>query len=221
MRATLLVTVVLAALVACGQGQTDVRALTSFNLEKRIDRSLSITGFVAQIATYDLREVGFGFADLGLKYRLRKGVSFNANYRYMLRRNLENFYDARQMLYVDVDLKHGLSKRWTLGGTVRFQRLHYVKLFDAYRSPLTYMRTRINLSYKVNYYWQPMVECEVFLPIDHPVRRTVDQFRVMAGIVHTFNDRLRVELYEQWQQQVNRPARDTYFLTAMNWYYRL
>lgn len=203
-----------------GQGQVDVRALGSFNVEKRLDRSWSITGFVAGIATYDLHELGFAFADAGIKYRVRKGVSINVNYRYMLRRNLENFYDARQTVYGDLDLTQGLG-RWTLTGTLRLQRLHYVKLFDAYRPPLSYLRVRGGLRYRLNYYWQTLIEGEIFTPLDHPTRDRPDQFRVMAGIAHTFNERWKVELYEQWQQQVNRPARDTYFLTAMNWYYRL
>lgn len=208
------------AMGSFGQGQVDVRALGSFNVEKRLDRSWSLTGFVAGIANYDLHELGFAFGDLGVKYRLRKGISLNANYRYMERRNLENFYDVRQSIYCDLDLSEGIG-RWSITSTVRAQRLHYVKLFDGYRPPLSYLRVRVGLRYRVNYYWQPLIEGEVFQPLDHPTRRSVDQFRVMAGIGHTFNERWKVELYEQWQQQVNRPARDTYFLAAMNWYYRL
>jgi hypothetical protein len=220
MRAVPVLLVLLMPMLLDAQELVDVRALTSVNLEKRIDRSLSITGFAAMIATNDLHEAGFAFGDVGVKYRILRGVSMNANYRYMLRRNLENFYDVRQVIYADLDLSKSLG-HWTVGGTVRAQRLHYVKLFDGFRPPLTYVRMRANLSYKLNYYWQPMVECEVFQPLDHPSRRGIDQFRVMAGITHTFNDRLRVEFYEQWQQQVARALNNTYFLTAMNWYYRI
>lgn len=208
------------ALLVHGQAQIDVRGLGSFNVEKRLDRNWSVTGFVAGIATYDLQELGFAFADAGLKYRLRRGITFNANYRYMLRRNLENFYDVRQTLYADLDLSQAIG-RWTLTGTFRAQRLHYVKLFDAYRPPLTYVRIRAGLRCKVDYYWQPLVEVEAFQPVDHPTRRSIDQVRVLLGVGYTFNDRWKVELYEQRQQQINRPGADTYYLTAMNWYYRL
>ncbi len=208
------------AVRSLGQGQIDARALTSFNVEKRIDRSWSLTAFVAGIATYDWQELGFAFGDVGVKYRLRKGISLNANYRYMERRNLENFYDVRQTVYCDLDLSEAIG-RWSITGTIRAQRLHYVKLFDGYRPPISYVRLRAGLRYRMNYYWQPLIEGEIFQPLDHPARRIIDQFRVMAGIGHTFNERWKVEFYEQWQQQTNRPARDTYFLTAMNWYYRL
>lgn len=220
MRVSLTIYLLVAALQAHAQGQVDVRGLSSFNVEKRLDRSWSLTAFVAGIATYDLKELGFAFGDLGVKYRVRKGLSINANYRYMERRNLENFYDARQSIYADLDLAQGTG-RWTITGTLRAQRLHYAKLFDGYKPPLSYLRLRAGLRFRLNYYWQPMVEGEIFQPLDHPTRRSVDQFRVMGGIAHTFNVRWKVELYEQWQQQLDRPARDIYFLTAMNWYYRL
>lgn len=206
---------------ACiGQGQIDVRALGSFNVEKRIDRNWSLTGFVAGIATYDLHELGFAFADAGVKYRLRRGISLNANYRYMERRNLENAYDVRQTIYLDLDLSQNFG-RWSLTSTLRAQRLHYVHLFDGYRPPLSYLRVRAGLRYRIDYYWQPLAEVEFFQPIDHPVRRSVDQYRVLLGIGHTFNERWKVEVYEQRQQQIGRAGPDTYYLTAMNWYYRL
>ena len=220
MRNALLATCLIAWLGSHGQGQIDIRSLGSFNLEKRLDRSWSITGFVAGIATNDLNELGFGFADIGFKYRWRRGITFNANYRYLERRNLENFYDVRQILYADVDLSQGFG-RWTVTSTIRAQRLHYVKLFDAYRPPLTYVRMRAGLRYKVDYFWQPLFEVEMFQPLDHPTRTLVDQYRLLLGMGYTFNDRWKVELYQQRQQQINRPSADTYFLTAMNWYYRL
>jgi Protein of unknown function (DUF2490) len=220
MRWILIGALTICSLYAKAQNQTDFRGLFSLNLEKKVSKRVSFTGMAVTIATYDFQELGFIFFDTGIKCKLNKHFSTNFNYRFMFRRNLENFYDNRQILYGDLDYSRGY-KRWTFGGTTRFQGLFYSRIFDGYKNPLFYNRTKANIKYRVNYYWQPFVETEFFTPLNHPIRKTVDQIRASVGFSYTFNDHIKVEFYEQLQQQINRAPHNTNFLTAINWYFRL
>ena len=201
------------------QNQIDFRSLLSVNIEKKVSKRVSFTIMPAAYATNDLQELGFAFLDAGIKCKLTKNFSTNFNYRFMLRRNLENFYDNRHIIYGDIDFAKG-HKRWSFGGTARFQSLFYSHIFEGYKTPLVYNRIKINVKYRVNYYWQPFTEFEFFVPLDHPVRKTVDQLRGSLGVAYTINNKIKVEVYEQIQQQINRAPHNTYFLTAINWYFR-
>lgn len=202
-----------------GQNQIDLRGLFSLNVEKKITKRVSLTGIAASFLTNDFHEIGFAFFDAGLKYKITKNIGVNFNYRFMLKRNFENFYDNRPMLYGDVDFSKSF-KRWTLGGTARFQGFFYSHIFDGYKSPVFYNRDKINIKYRINYYWQPFAELEFFLPLNHPVRKTIDQIRGSVGFCYTINDFVKVEVFERIQQQINRAPQNTYFLTAVNWSFR-
>jgi hypothetical protein len=202
-----------------GQNQVDFRSMLSVNVQKKINRRVSATCIVAEFQTYDFQELGFAFVDAGFKYKLSNSFGINANYRYFLKKNLDNFYVNHPMLYVDLDYSKGI-KRLTIGATSRLQGFYYGKIIDGYRNPSYYSRNRLNLKYRLNYYWQPFTEVEIFIPLNNPKRQSLDQIRYNLGFCYTFNDYLKVEIFERIQQQMNRAPSNTYLLTAMNWYVR-
>jgi len=208
------------ALSVRAQNQIDFRGIFSVNLEKKISRSVSFTFMNEEILTYDFTEVGFLFFDAGVKYKINRNFSVNGNYRFLFRRNPDNFYDNRQILYGDIDFVKGKGK-WTFGATVRFQTLFYTHVADGYKPPLAYNRDKVKAGYRINYYLQPFVESEVFFPLNHPVRKTVDQVRGAVGLEYTINRHVKLEVYEQIQQQLNRAPKNTNYVTAINWYFRL
>lgn len=201
------------------QPQIDFRGLFSLNVEKKLTPELSLTGSGAALRTYDFRETGFAWADGGVKYKLTRNIGVNANYRLLFRRNLDNFYEKRHILYADIDWTKSRGN-WSVGGTFRFQSMFYGHIAEGSRPPRFYNRDKINIRYKINYYWQPFAEAEVFVPIRHPVRKKPDQWRLSLGISHTFNRYIKVEFYEQLQQGINRSVKNTNFLTAVNWFVR-
>lgn len=201
------------------QNQIDFRAMPSINADVKFSRRLSMTGLVNGILYNDYREWGFIFFDTGIKYKITRNIGVNGNYRYLLRRNLDNFYDQRHLLYFDIDVGKGFN-RWSFGGTTRFQCEFFSGFANSYRYPLAYNRTRVNAKYRLDYFWQPFVEFEFFAPLNHPIRKNVDQVRFLAGFNYTFNDKVKVEFFFQVRQQINRAPRNTVYLSAMNWYFR-
>ena len=205
--------------LAQGPNQIDFRGTMLVHVEKKISTAWSLTGMAAGTLTYDFQELGFAWADLGAKYRINRHFGVNLNYRPLLSRNLRNFYRLRQILYADLDFSWS-RRRWSYGGTARIQQSGFTDFFEAGRSASWYSRNKFNIRYKADYYWQPFVEAELFVPIHHPSRKRPDQWRLAIGVNYTINRYIRVELSEQIQQQINRAPQNTNYLTALNWYIR-
>ena len=199
-----------------GQAQVDFRGLSAVNIEKMITPSLSATFMGAAIQTYDFQETGFFWVDAGLKMDITRRITLRGVYRLMYRRNSDNYYDRRQVLFADLGWSR-TRRSWTLGAGARLQSSFYNHIIEGYRPPAVYSRYRASLRYKIDYYWQPFTEVEVFAPVNHPSRRGPDQFRILVGISRTINQNFKIQLYEQWQQQVFRGANNTNFLTALGW----
>lgn len=200
------------------QRQIDFREQTNLRAEHRFTQDFSMAFMAAAILTNDLQEVGFTYFDGGLGYKITPNIGVNANYRLLYRRNLYNAYDKRHILYADLDYIKSLPGRWTFAGTLRFQGQFFNHLFiEGPRSPAFYARTRAGLRYKINYYWQPFVEAELFVPILRPSRPLPDQIRASFGLSYTFNRYVRLEVYEQMQYQINAATNNIFFLTAINW----
>lgn len=198
-----------------GQNQIDFRGMGSIFVDFRVSKHTSIQTMLNGIMSNDFRELGFVFFDGGIKYRANKMISFNSNYRFLLKKNLNNFYDNRHLIYLDIDLSKSIH-RWAISGTIRTQTEFYDRFYNGSRSPLVYNRSKINLKYRRNYFVHPFTELEIFCPVNHPTRRSIDQFRFSIGSTYTLNDRLRFEGFIQLRQQLQRNPNNSIFLIAFN-----
>lgn len=202
--------------VLSGQAQIDFRGQPLLSIEKMITPRWSATFLGAALQTYDFQETGFLWGDLGVKWDLNQRISLRGAYRLMYRRNLDNFYDRRQVLYADLAWSRW-RRGWNFGAGVRVQSLFYNHIVEGYRRPSVYGRYRASLRYKINYYWQPFTEMEVFVPFNHPTRTGPDQFRIAFGLTRTINKHFKIQLYEQWRQEIFRGQNDTFFVTGLGW----
>lgn len=219
MKYLFLATTICCSLSLFGQGQIDFRGQVSLNIEKKISPGFSVTTMLSGIWNYDFQELGFAYTDWGLKYKLNRNFGVNVNYRWIKRRNLDNFYDDRQQIYADLDFSKS-KNNWSWGGTMRLQGLYYSRLLDSYKEPRWYWRTRVNTKYKLNYYYQLSAEAEIFYAVNRNPNHLPNQWRCSFGITRTINRYMKLELYEQVQRQINVAAPDLNFLTALNISYR-
>lgn len=203
------------------QRQLDFREQSNLRVEHRFTQDFSMAVMGAAILTNDFQRVGFVYGDVGLGYRLAPNFSINANYRILSRRSLNGAYDKRHVLYFDLDFSKGLQGPWTLTGTLRMQGQYFNHLFsESYRDPSFLARTRVGLRYKINYYWQPFTESEIFTPLSARGPMLPNQWRYSIGFAYTFNRYVRVEFYEQLQKSLFSAPGSTFLLTAMNWGFR-
>jgi hypothetical protein len=201
--------------------QKDFVGLTGIKIEKKISRSFDVGISHQSMFNQNLAERWMSFEDLSLGFRINRHWSTELHYRYIRFRNRDNFYDTRQLFYHTITYSHSW-KKFSISIRNRFQKLSFSEPFDeGFRPSRWYNRDKLTMRYRINYYWSPFLAYETFIPISNPERKKMDQWRGSAGITRSFNDRLRMDLYYQIQQQINRPPPKTFFLVGVNFYYQI
>jgi hypothetical protein len=200
------------------QNQIDFRGMGSTYVDFRLSPRLSLQGMMCGFMFNDFTELGVAFMDGGIKYRFNKTIGVNGNYRFLLKRNFNNFYDNRHIFYIDLDFSKNIQ-RYTFGGTCRAQTEFYDRIVNTTRMPLVYNRTKVNMKYRLNYFLHPFTEIEIFYPLNHPVRKNIDQFRFALGSAYVLNKNIKIESYLQIRQQLHRSVNYSVFLIATNFFF--
>ena len=200
--------------------QKDLQGIIGINIEKKISRSFAVSLFSQQSFNQNLAELGTSFIDIGLSYKLNRNITFGADYRFIKHRNLNNFYDNRQLLLADVTYSKGFNK-FSFSARVRFQNQYYDQIAEENYKPWSaYNRDKLTLRYKLNYYIVQYLSAEIFYPFNNTERNGIDRLRGTAGIFYNFNDHLRSEWYYAISQAFNRKTNNTIYAIGTTWYYR-
>ena len=206
--------------VAFSQPQNDYSMQFKINMEKKISRSFSTSVYYQNSFNQNATEMYYNFIDAGIEYKLNRNFTMDARYRFVKIRNRDNFYDDRNLIYTDIMYAKGFG-RFGLLARARFQRQFYGGMNN--ENPVSYRdynRTKLQLKYRINYYWSPYVSLEAYYPFNHPVRKTIDQWRQTAGVFYTINEQIKIEAYYQLQQLTNRKNKNHTYVTALNFYYK-
>ena len=198
--------------------QKDAVLWVSLNVEKKFNKHFSGTFFNQYILNQNLNELGLYFFDVGVNYKYNNNFSASANYRFSNSRNLDNFYEQRQMIYADVAYAKGFGK-FGLNARTRLQRQYYSGVFnsESFRVPKNYSRNKLTLRYRYNWYWSAYLAEEIFYRMD---KSEISAWRTSAGIYYQFNLKNKVEISYAIQQQDNVENPRTDFISGINYYYR-
>ena len=197
--------------------QKDFVFQPGFSVTKNLNRTWDLS-FAAQLSfNQNVHELWFAFADASIGYRLNRNINIELHAREIQSRLLDNSYRARHLFYNTITFSKGFGK-WNLSFRNRLQQLVYGEHFsDSFKGPLWYNRNRLAIRYKINYYWSPYVSAECMLPLNRPNRKSVDQYRVAAGLSYNFNEYFRTDVYYQLQQQLARSSgNDSFYVLGLN-----
>ncbi|OWY21364.1 DUF2490 domain-containing protein [Sphingobacteriales bacterium UPWRP_1] len=183
---------------------SDFGISNDISLEKRISKTFAVKALTSTTFLQNVQEWAWTFADAGLVLRLTRNWQFSGNYRYVWRQNLRNATVTRQMLYAQVVYAKSLGN-FTVSWRGRLLRQWYGATWnDNYRPTLWQLRNRAGLQYKGNYYWQPYLSAEVFMPLNGQYRVNITQWRTTMGLDYNPNDFNEVSVYLQFNRTVNR-----------------
>ncbi len=202
------------------QRQNDLVLTSGLVVEKKLSRSFTASLTNQYTLNQNLDELGYFYYDMGISYKLNGNFSGEVHNRFIQFRNLDNFYDNRQMPYVDLSYSKS-RKNFLLTFRSRLQETFYGFHFEqTYHKPALYSRNNVSFSYRINYYINPFISFEIFYPINNPLRKGMDQFRETAGMSYTFNRTYKVETYYQVQNLTNRIHKKYNYVMGITGYYR-
>ena len=137
------------------------------------------------------------FSEFGVKYKVRKGLSFNINYRF----NRDNDYESRSF-----DLKSrfdfGVSYKYK---TEKFQYSFRTKLQTqlASKNDLnpTYSRNKFAVKYLSDSPFTPFLSYEFYYQFNN--EQIVNRTRLSLGSNYTFNDNNAIKFFYLYENRFN------------------
>lgn len=199
----------------------DAGLWTSVNLEVKLVKKLSFNLSEELRFNENITELGAAFTDAGLSYKLNKHFQFGANYRFIQRRKVEDYYSLRHRFYVDAKYSHKL-KPFEISLRTRFQD----QLEDIGRAadggiPIYYLRNKLSASWNTKKAYSPYVSLELFSPLNYPREVAFDGIRTAAGVEYEFTKHHKVDAFYMIQKELNVERQVTDFVIGIGYYYKL
>ncbi len=216
---------VLLAVCSCSENlwaqNKDFGISNDISLEKRISKTFAIKVLTSTAILQNASEWGWTFADGGITLRITRNWQISGQYRYVWRQNRRNETVNRQLLYTQVNYAKSLGN-FTVSYRGRLLRQWYgANWNDNYRPTLWQLRNRVGLQFKQNYFWQPYISAEIFMPLNGQWRTAVTQWRTILGIDYNLNDFNELSLYLQYNQTVNRTPNQNRILLGTTYAIRI
>ena len=199
----------------------DAGLWTSVNLEVKLVKKLSLSLSEELRFNENITELGAAFTDAGLSYKLNKHFQFGANYRFIQRRKVEDYYSLRHRFYLDAKYSHKL-KPFEVSLRTRFQD----QLVDLGRAPdggtpVYYLRNKLSASVNTKKAYTPYVSLELFSPLNYPREVAFDGIRTAAGVEYEFTKHHKVDAFYLIQKELNVERQVTDFVIGLGYYYKL
>lgn len=198
--------------------QNDFVLLNGYKLEKKWNRSWATSISIQNMFNENASEWWIGFVDAGISFNLTRRLQTEVHVRQIRTKTVQDNLQRRQLFYHTLSWYESVGK-WVVSARHRTQQLTFEDHFsDQFKGPFYYMRDRVVLKYRLNYFVQPYASTEFFFPLNRPNRATIDQFRAAVGCFVVWNDKLRFETYYQVQRPLDRPTATTRFVWGLNAY---
>ncbi|MCK9254975.1 MAG: DUF2490 domain-containing protein [Bacteroidales bacterium] len=174
---------------------------TSIAVEKKINKHFSININNDFRFNENLTELGRINNDLGVEYKINKIFSFSLNYRLGNMRLLDDSYIARHRIFVDFKAKRKISK-FDLSLRLRLQQQYlHNELMAENIMPKTYLRPKLQIKYRDLIYLKPYLAYQIFIPLNIPERRIVDEHRIVLGLDYKINKQHSFGIYAMYDKE--------------------
>ena len=204
---------------ANGQNK-DAGLWTSLNFEAKLVKKLSFNLSQEFRFNENITELGTLFTDAGLEYKLNKHFRVAADYRFIKKRSVDNFYIARHRLYADLkyEIKFKpiqMQIRTRLSNSAEFSRsseggdLEY------------YLRNKLSLKWDLEKPFTPYFSVELFSPLNYPRYSVFDNIRSVAGIEYDFSKHHKIDVFYMIQKEMNVSDPETDFVVGLGYFYKL
>lgn len=187
----------------------------SISVEKKVAKGITSKFTEALRLKDNASRVNLFYSEVGLEYKLMKGVKTSLTYRITQRLEDENYFSYRHRINWDISAKKGF-------GSFQIQYRHRLQaeLKKYYSSkygklPFYDSRHKMELKYELNKRFEPYVSTELFIQLKDPKymygNLMWNRLRYQAGLDINFGSRKKLGLFYMIQNEFNIPeAKDSY-----------
>jgi hypothetical protein len=145
----------------------------------------------------------------------------SANYRFIQKRRIDDYYSFRHRFYVSAKY----SKKFKpLDFSYRLQFLDQYE--DIGRAsdggiPIFYVRNKLSVKWDTKKPVTPYISIEVFSPLNYPREVAIDIIRSVAGVEYDITKHHKIDFYYMINKEVNVSNPLTSFIIGFGYYYKL
>lgn len=191
----------------------DAQLWTTVGIEKKISKKFSAAFNQEFRFNENITELGTFFSDIGVAYKPHKNWRIEAHYRFCGKKLLDNSYSFRHRYYFDLAYRKKFYA-FTVMLRERFQSQYAdVNTSEDGHIPSYYSRTKLSLKYNVTKRIAPYLYSEIFIPLNNPQIKGIDNTRYGLGLEYEFikNSTLDLSFTYQRESLVKNPERDFIF----------
>jgi len=199
----------------------DAGLWTSVSLEVKVVKKLKANVSQELRFNENITELGAAFTDIGLQYKVSKCWQISANYRFIQRRRIDDYYSFRHRFYVDAkyekEVNH-LGLIWR--GRIQDQYSDIGRAADG-GIPEYYLRNKFTLKWNTKKTITPYLATELFSKLDYPHTDFIDGLRAAAGIEYAFTKHHKMDVYYMLQKELYTSKPQTDFIIGIGYLYKL
>lgn len=199
----------------------DAGLWTSASFEVKVVKKLSASISQEFRFNENITELGTAFTDAGLSYKLSKHIQFAANYRFIQKRRIDNYYSFRHRLYVYVKYEKKIKPvQIQIRSRVQNQLSDIGRASDG-GIPEYYLRNKLSVSLDLDKPYSPYISVELFSPLHYPPTSAFDNIRTSAGVEYSFSKHHKADLFYMIQKELNVSRPETDFIIGLGYSYKL
>jgi long-subunit fatty acid transport protein len=171
------------------------------NAEKELSKKVNVALSGELRYNENISELGAGLFDAGLVYKFNKHLKFSANYRFALKRQLNNEYNSYHRYFFDLTYKYNL-KPFSFQFRTRFQSAYSeIGNRDGIFASDFYSRNKITVKYGLKKKIDLCGSLELFSPLWNKQNIFRDEARYTFGVEYQINKKQRLDVYYMIQRE--------------------
>jgi hypothetical protein len=201
--------------------EKDAGLWTSFSFEAKVVKKMTASLEQGFRFNENISELGQIYTEAGVDYKLSKHFGVAASYRFIQKRQVEDYYSYINRFSFAVKYE----KKWK-----PYQLKFKSSLQDEYADigrapdggiPEYYWRNKLSFSREMDKPYSPYISAELFSPLNYPRTYLFDNVRITAGVEYAFTKHHKIELYYMIQKEINVSYPETDFILGFGYAYKL
>ena len=173
----------------------DAGLWASVTVKKKITKKFTLSLSEECRFNENVSELGTAFTEAGVEYKLIKNLTGGIAYRFMQKKQVDDFYSLRHRGLVSLTYKLKV-KKFELNLKERYQ-IQYadVNTSEDGKIPSEYLRNKLTIKYNTSKKYTPFIAAELFYQLNNPEGNECDDIRYSGGIEYNFNKLHEVDLF--------------------------
>ncbi len=189
---------------------------TSISVGKALTKELSVS-LAEDVRFYEnASEISTIYTDAGVGYEINRHVDVELHYRFIRKKQLDDYYESRQRWYADVSYRYR-TRYVDFIFRERYQSQYRQARSDRKTlSPESHLRSKITARADMDRPYRPYFSFEWNYQLNGVGGNTVDNLRYRVGADYKFNKTYALGLYYMINKEVNVVAPVTDYVVGVD-----